>query len=121
MRKFWWIPTLLVIIACGGSGVNFTYPHTKTLAIEFRNTGPNPIDLGMIGDLETMAPGAIRTESHTRTWVNETQVYSFIAHADNGVGIGTTRIDINGKDSHAENLTGILVTWDGTTIRAVTR
>lgn len=121
MRKFWWIPTLLVIVACGGSGVNFTYPHTKTVAIEIRNDSTAPIELGMVGNRVTMVAGETRTENDTRTWLNENQVQIFIAEVNNGFGIGTARIDITGKESHGQNFNGILVTWDGTAIRAVTR
>lgn len=121
MRKFIWIPVMLVVLACGGSGVNFTYPNTKTLAIEIRNDSNAPIELGMLGDRETMAAGATRTESHTRTWIGENQVHTFVAEVNNGAGIGTARIDITGKESHGQNFNGFLVTWDGTTIRMVTR
>lgn len=121
MRKFWWLPFGLVIAACGGSGINLTYPHTKTLSVEFSNTSAAAIDMGMVGDLQTVAAGGKRTESHTRTWVAENQTETFLMQANAPGGLAAVSIQINGKESYGENLNGILVTWDGTTLRAVTR
>jgi len=121
MRKFWWLPFGLVIAACGGSGINLSYPHTKTLAVEFRNTSGASIDMGMVGDLQPVAAGANRTENHTRTWVAETHTETFLMQANAPGGLAAVSIQINGRESYAENLNGILVTWDGTTLRAATR
>lgn len=123
MRKFWWIPAGLVILACGGSGFNFTFPYTKTLAIEFRNTGPADLEMWGLPDAPTVvAAGASRTEQKTRTWLTETQNEQFIFHATPpGLGMATVQIELDGKEAQAQNLSGILVTWDGTEMRAVTR
>lgn len=121
MRKFWWLPFGLVIAACGGSGINLSFPHTKTLSVEFSNTSGAAIDMGMVGDLQSVAAGASRTESHTRTWVAENQTHTFLMNAQAPGGLASVSITISGKESYGENLNGILVTWNGTQLRAVTR
>lgn len=112
---------MLVIVACGGSGLEFVYPNTKELTIEFRNNGGAAIDMGMVGDLQSQAPGTSRTERQTRTWIAENHTETFLMQANAPGGLAAVSIQISGKESHAENLTGILVTWDGTTLRATTR
>lgn len=97
------------------------YPNTKGLAVEFRNSGSATIEMGMVGGLQSQAPGTVRTEQATRTWATENHTETFLMQANAPGGLAAVSIQINGLESHAENLNGILVTWDGTTLRAVTR
>ncbi|MCC7434957.1 MAG: hypothetical protein IT363_09760 [Methanoregulaceae archaeon] len=126
MRRFWWIPTMLIIVACGGSGLNLFFPNTRELAIEFQNNSPDQLDMWVLpetpGATTSLASSGRRTIRQTRIWTREDQVERFIFQCTPpGLALATVEITIDGKESHAENLHGMLVTWDGTRLRAVTR
>lgn len=112
---------MLVIVACGGSGLEFVYPNTKEVTIEFRNTSGAALNMGMVGDLQSQAAGTTRTERQTRTWLSEGHEESFFMQADAPAGVALVSIKITGKESHAQNFHGILVTWNGTQLSATTQ
>lgn len=117
---------MLVIVACGGSGLNLFFPNPRELAIEFQNNSGDELDMWLLpetpGAETRMAAGARRTVRQTRIWNREDQEELFIFQCTPpGLALATVEIKINGRESHAENLNGMLVTWDGTRLRAVTR
>jgi hypothetical protein len=119
MRKLLAFPGLLLILACGGSGIGtdtFSYPNTRTLEVSFRNTTNAPAKLWTEPE-ETepatfLASGSSRTVNVARTWDNESAEFVFTFK---GRGIGgqtlTSTISINGQESHAQNFSGFWVEW----------
>lgn len=117
---------MLIIVACGGSGLNLFFPNPRELAIEFQNNSTDELDMWMLpetpGAETRLAANGRRTIRQTRVWTREDQEETFIFQCTPpGLALATVEIKINGRESHAENFGGFLVTWDGTRLRAVTR
>lgn len=119
MRKVAFGLMIAVIAACGGSGPfgsDFTYPHSKTLAVELRNTTTDNVKLWVEPD-ETepttfMAGNSSRGLNLNRTWANESETITFRFKGREGANpIATATITINGQESHASNFSGFLVEW----------
>ena len=119
MRKLLWVPTIALIAACGGGGFgdeDFSYPNSRTMAVNFKNTTATPVKLWLEPD-ETepafsLAPNSARTINVSRTWDSESKTFVFTFKGlQAGFPTTTTTLSINGRESHASNFHGFLVEW----------
>ena len=130
MRRFLLLPVFAFAVACGGGSVfgdDESYPNTKTLTIELKNTSTGPADVWCEPEVKgtgtNVAAGTTRTTTRDVTWADSTEAQTFKFHAFK-VGLirdAEAQLTINGHESHAQNFSGFVATWDGTTLRVATR
>lgn len=131
MRKLLMLPVLAVAVACGGGSDLFSsgegYPTTKSLALEFRNNSTGAADIWLEPEVKgvgtNVAAGATRTATRSETWSESSDVHTFKFHAFKPglLSDAAAQLTIDGHEAHAENFSGFIATWDGTTLRVSTK
>lgn len=130
MRRVAVLPLLAVALACGGGGGLFgndeSYPRTENLSVELRNTSLSNAEMWLEPDPQAGSDvPATTTETITRaaTWTDAGHTITFRFHAFKPglVRSANAEISINGHEAHAENFSGFIATWDGTTLNVRTK